>query len=164
MSTVYIDLDTRAPEVTVPDIRDIEPPAVWDARFEADEDLGPVTFVLADARGDEYLLGHVVEGRSIQVTVPTTTLLQGPAKLLAWIADTVCNVRQIEVPLHVLGVIGYEATLVMGRAYEVTMSMDQAYEALVTIERSYDTKLTNDLGYEAALTQQPAYDVAGEAD
>lgn len=164
MSTVYIDLDTRAPQVTVPDIRDIEPPAVWDAHFEVDEDLGPVTFVLADALGDQYLLGHVVEGRSIQVTVPTTTLLQGPAHLLAWIADTVCNVREIDVPIHVLGVIGYEATLVMGRAYEVTMSIDQAYEVLVTTESAYDTRMTNDLGFEAVLVQQPAYDVTGEAD
>jgi len=162
MSVVRVALDTKAPKVKVPAIRDIEPPLVWDAVFEADEALGPVTFVLADALGEEYLLGHTVEGTSVRVRVPTTTLLQGPATLKGWVADTVCNVTLIEVPIHVLGEIGYEATLTMGRAYGGTVSIDQAYEVVVALVRAYATQETNDLGYEAVLTVLPAYDIVGE--
>jgi hypothetical protein len=164
VTVVALELDTRPPKVRVPSIRDIAPPLVWDAVFEADEELGPVTFVLADAIGDEYLLGHTVEGTTITVRVPTTTLLAGPAVLKGWVADTVCNVTRIEVPIHVLGEPAFEATLTMGRAYGAIMTIDQAYEAVVTILRAYGARETHDQSYDAIVTTERAYDATGRAD
>lgn len=144
MSTILLELDTRPPKVKLPAIRDIQPPAVWEAVFEVDEEPGPISFVLVDTVGDEHALGHTVEGLIIRVRVPTSALGRGQVILRGTVADQVCNVAQIEVPVFVMGEIGYLAVLDMGRAYDCSLSED-GYAVALDISRAYDCVMTRDV-------------------
>lgn len=159
LAIVEVELDTKAPLVTVQADPSVDAPAVWNVVLRTNEDIGSAELDVFDAAGELHSVGfEQTDPRTLVLAIPTV-MIAGPAHLVGWVSDQTCNKSMVDVTVQIIRTIPFDVVVTIGHPFGVDVTVNGAFDATSDIEHGLEVWKGIDHAFEVDSTIHHAFDV-----